>query len=71
MNKEVARGHTARLFLQPPITRLHCSPLGVAPKPDSTVRLILDLSWTHNGLSVNDGMTNGNGSRSRPKVIYG
>lgn len=50
---EVARGHTAGPYASPPFTPFRCNPLGARPKPDGTVRLILDLSQP-SGLSVND-----------------
>ena len=54
--KEVRRGHIAGPFLSPPLPHLHCSPLGGVPKPDGTIRLILNLSAPHNGSSVNEGI---------------
>ena len=54
--KEVRRGHIAGPFRIPPLPNLHCSPLGAVPKPDDTIRLILDLSSPHNGTSVNEGI---------------
>ena len=51
--KEVERGHTAGPFLSPPFPHCHISPLGAAPKPDGSCRLILDLSQPA-GDSVND-----------------
>lgn len=54
IRKEITRGHFAGPHQQPPIPHLHCSPLGAVPKPDGSVRLILDLSSPHNGFSVND-----------------
>lgn len=53
--KELNRGHTVGPFASPPF-KLHCSPLGAAPKKDGTVRVVLDLSSPH-GHSVNDGIT--------------
>ena len=54
--KELRRGHTSGPFPHPPFTHTHCSPLGAAPKPDGSVRLILDLS-SPRGDSVNDGIS--------------
>ena len=42
--KELSRGHTSGPFPFPPFPHTHCSPIGAAPKPDGSVRLILDLS---------------------------
>ena len=53
INKEVSRGHTAGPFLSPPFHLNHISPLGAAPKPDGSARLVLDLSQPR-GSSVND-----------------
>lgn len=55
INKEIARGHTAGPFPDPPFPITHCSPIGSAPKKDGSVRLIMDLSQPH-GSSVNDGI---------------
>ena len=54
--KELTRGHTSGPFPFPPFTHTHCSPIGSAPKPDGSVRLILDLS-SPRGQSVNDGIS--------------
>ena len=51
--KELERGHTAGPFVSPPFEHCHVSPLGAAPKPDGSCRLILDLSQP-SGDSVND-----------------
>lgn len=51
--KEVDRGHTAGPFDTPPFPRNHVSPIGAAPKPDGTCRLVLDLSQPR-GESIND-----------------
>ena len=51
--KEVQRGHTAGPFTQPPFPHCHISPIGAAPKPDGSCRLVLDLSQP-SGDSVND-----------------
>ena len=51
--KELSRGHTAGPFPFPPFPVNHISPLGAAPKPDGSCRLVLDLSQPE-GLSVND-----------------
>ena len=51
--KEVQRGHTAGPFLHPPFPHCHVSPIGAAPKPDGSCRLVLDLSQP-TGDSVND-----------------
>ena len=51
--KEVQRGHTAGPFAQPPFPHCHVSPIGAAPKPDGSCRLVLDLSQP-SGDSVND-----------------
>ena len=56
VQKELTRGHTSGPFSSPPFLHTHCSPLGAAPKPDGSVRLILDLS-SPRGLSVNDGIS--------------
>ena len=53
INKENARGHTAGPFLHPPFPVNRISPLGAVPKPDGTIRLIMDLSQP-SGNSVND-----------------
>ena len=53
IKKEVERGHTAGPFTSPPFPHCHVSPLGAAPKPDGSCRLILDLSQP-SGDSVND-----------------
>ena len=54
--KELSRGHTSGPFPFPPFPHTHCSPIGAAPKPDGSVRLILDLS-SPRGQSVNDGIS--------------
>ena len=54
--KELVRGHTSGPFPYPPFAHTHCSPIGSAPKPDGSVRLILDLS-SPRGQSVNDGIS--------------
>ena len=54
--KELQRGHTSGPFSSPPFAHTHCSPIGSAPKPDGSVRLILDLS-SPRGQSVNDGIS--------------
>ena len=54
--KELSRGHTSGPFPYPPFPHTHCSPIGFAPKPDGSVRLILDLS-SPRGQSVNDGIS--------------
>ena len=54
--KELARGHTSGPFPFPPFPHTHCSPIGAAPKPDGSARLILDLS-SPRGDSVNDGIS--------------
>ena len=51
--KEVERGHTAGPFNSRPFPQCHISPLGAAPKPDGSCRLVLDLSQP-TGESVND-----------------
>ena len=53
--KEIQRGHTAGPFEYPPLSNLHCSPLGAVPKKDGSTRIILDLS-SPLGSSVNDGI---------------
>ena len=55
INTELQRGHTSGPFADPPFTITHVSPLGAVPKPDGSVRLILDLS-SPRGSSVNDGI---------------
>lgn len=54
--KELSRGHTSGPFPFPPFPHTHCSPIGSAPKPDGSVRLILDLS-SPRGDSVNEGIS--------------
>ena len=54
--KELNRGHTSGPFPFPPFPHTHCSPIGAAPKPDGSARLILDLS-SPRGESVNDGIS--------------
>ena len=54
--KELNRGHTSGPFPFPPFPQTHCSPIGAAPKPDGSARLILDLS-SPRGESVNDGIS--------------
>ena len=56
INKELERGDTAGPFLSPPFPHCHISPLGAAPKPDGSCRLILDLSQPA-GDSVNDNIS--------------
>ena len=51
--KEIARGHTAGPFATPPFPINHISPLGAVPKPDGSIRLIMDLSQPK-GESIND-----------------
>ena len=51
---ELQRAHLAGPFRAAPFPCLHCSPLGAAPKPDGSVRLILDLS-SPRGCAVNEG----------------
>ena len=53
IRKEIARGHTAGPFATPPFPINHISPLGAVPKPDGTIRLIMDLSQPR-GLSINE-----------------
>ena len=53
VQKEVDRGHTAGPFDNPPFPINHISPIGAAPKPDGTCRLVLDLSQPK-GQSVNE-----------------
>lgn len=38
--KELVRGHTSGPFPYPPFPHTHCSPIGAAPKPDGSARLI-------------------------------
>ena len=42
--KELNRGHTKGPFTTPPFQHFHLSPLGGVPKPDGSIRVILDLS---------------------------
>ena len=56
IHKELARGHTAGPFPFPPFPVNHISPLGAAPKPDGSYRLVLDLSQP-DGQSINDGIS--------------
>ena len=53
IRKEVSRGHTAGPFPTPPFPISHISPLGAVPKPDGSIRLIMDLSQPK-GDSIND-----------------
>ena len=53
IRKEVSRGHTAGPFPTPPFPITHISPLGAVPKPDGSIRLIMDLSQPK-GESIND-----------------
>ena len=53
VQKEVARGHTAGPFPSPPFPHNHVSPLGAEPKPDGSIRLLMDLSQPH-GQSINE-----------------
>ena len=53
IRKEISRGHTAGPFPLPPFPINHISPLGAAPKPDGTIRLIMDLSQPI-GQSINE-----------------
>ena len=53
IRKEVSKGHTAGPFPTPPFPINHISPLGAAPKPDGSIRLIMDLSQPK-GNSIND-----------------
>ena len=61
---ELHRGHTAGPFTDPPFVVFHCSPLGAVPKPDSSFRLILDLS-SPRGQAINEGI-----SQERYSVVY-
>ena len=54
--KELNRGHTKGPFPVPPFSTYHLSPLGGVPKPDGTIRVILDLS-SPRGSSINDGIS--------------
>jgi len=54
--KEMNRGHTKGPFTIPPFKNFHLSPLGGVPKPDGSIRVILDLS-SPRGSSVNDGIS--------------
>ena len=53
IKKEVQRKHTSGPFPEQPFFNTHCSPVGSAPKPDGSVRLILDLS-SPRGDAVNE-----------------
>ena len=53
IERELDRGHTVGPFVSPPFVETHCSPIGSAPKPDGTVRLVLDLSQPR-GDAVNE-----------------
>ena len=53
--KELQCGHTSGPFHQPPFDVTHVSPIGAVPKPDGSIRLILDLS-SPRGSSVNEGI---------------
>ena len=55
IRKELTRGHTSGPFLLPPFGHTHCSPIGAAPKPDGSIRLIMDLS-SPRGQAVNEGI---------------
>ena len=61
---ELRRRHVAGPFAVPPFPVLHCSPLGAAPKPDGSVRLIMDLS-SPRGDAVNEGI-----DREQFSVVY-
>ena len=50
---EVIHNAIVVLFSEPPFLGLHVSPMMTQPKPDSSRRLIVDLSWPHR-TSVND-----------------
>lgn len=52
---ELQRGHTAGPFPVPPFNPFHCSPLGAVPKPDGSIRLILDLSSPRDN-AINEGI---------------
>ena len=56
IQKEVNRGHSAGPFTASPLRNFHCSPLGAVPKPDGSVRLILNLSFPGES-SVNSGIS--------------
>ena len=53
VEKEVRRKHTAGPFSSPPFPSNHISPLGAEPKPDGSIRLLMDLSQPH-GKSINE-----------------
>ena len=53
IRKEIAAGFTRGPFSRPPLPNLVVNPLSARPKPDGSVRLILDLSQPAGG-SVND-----------------
>ena len=55
IEKEIARGHTAGPFKEPPFQSVHCSPIGCVPKKDGTVRLVMDLSQPR-GQAINEGI---------------
>ena len=56
VRREISRGHTSGPFTSQPFKFTHCSPIGAAPKPDGSVRLILDLS-SPRGAAVNEGIS--------------
>lgn len=56
IEKEIARGHTAGPFKDPPFASVHCSPIGSAPKKDGSVRLVMDLSQPR-GQAINEGIS--------------
>ena len=64
IQRELQCRHVAGPFGSPPFTILHCSPLGAAPKPDGSVRLLLDLS-SPRGAAVNEGI-----DREQFSVVY-
>ena len=53
IRREIERGHTAGPFPVPPFPISHISPLGAVPKPDGSIRLIMDLSQPK-GCSINE-----------------
>ena len=68
IHKELARGHTAGPFPFPPFPVNHISPLGAAPKPDGSYRLVLDLSQP-DGQSINDGASVKKNSQQNTHIL--
>ncbi len=65
--KEIERKHTSGPFIHPPISPLHCSPIGSTDKPDGSVRLVMDLSQPE-GSSIK-GIGGGSGVTSQISFV--